>query len=67
MTNSTVDYCQKCYLYYLFYILEHQIEVIFDIEKQNGLISTCHLGILNTIQSKASLGTTVHIVLLLFN
>ena len=66
MTNSAVDYCQKYYFYmisfiyilfiYLLLFLECQIEVIFDIEKQNELISTCHSRILNTNQSKASSG-----------
>ena len=32
------------------------MEVVFDIERQNHLIRTCHSGLVNNLQSKASAG-----------
>ena len=40
----------------IYYILERTVEVVFSIKQQEDLISSCHCGVLKSLESSAMSG-----------
>ena len=40
----------------VYYILERTVEVVFSIKWQDGLISSCHSGVLKSLETSAMSG-----------